>query len=117
MPSRHILVIEDDEATRYVLVEALSDEGFVVSAVPHGAAALACLDGFRPDLIVLDSRMPVMDGYEFLIAYRQRPGPHVPTVGLSGDSGQLSADTLLIKPFDLNELIAVVQDRLAPRSG
>lgn len=108
-----ILVIEADDATRYVLTEALSDEGYIVNAVRHGAAALDSLEAFRPDLIVLDSRMPVMDGYHFLGAYRRRPGHQVPTIGLSGDEGTLPADALLTKPFDLDELIDVVQQQLA----
>lgn len=116
MPASQILVIDDDEATRYVLTEALSDEGYIVNAVPHGAAALAALEAFCPDLIVLDSRMPVMDGHDFLDVYRRRPGHHVPTIGLSGDTGDLPADTMLAKPFDLGELINVVQQYLATAS-
>ena len=46
----------------------------------NGQAALDVLDEFRPDLILLDLRMPVMDGWEFVRTYRKLPGPHAPII-------------------------------------
>ena len=80
-----ILVVEDDESLREALLEVLGDEGHDVRAAAHGAEALATLettDAWKPELLVLDLMMPVMDGYGVLDALgRDERTRHVPGLG------------------------------------
>lgn len=107
----YILVVDDDETIREFLSLALMDEGYRVNTAWHGAAALKVVAQESPDLILLDMRMPVMDGWEFARNYRQQPGPHAPIVVLTAATdaaafaSQVNAAGHLAKPFDLNELI------------
>jgi two-component system response regulator MprA len=103
-----ILIVEDDASTREVLALALSDEGFAVRTAPDGAEALAAIGQQQPSLVLLDTRMPVMDGREFLRSYRASPGPHAPVISLTASSAEMDADANLAKPFDLYELIDLV---------
>ena len=68
---KHVLVAEDDGPTRSFLVAALSDEGYVVSVAVDGEAALERCAELKPDIVVLDLSMPIVDGIEFL----RRRGP------------------------------------------
>ena len=109
---RCILVIDDDAATRELLELALSAEGYRVLQASHGIAALEILAHHQPDLILLDARMPIMDGWEFLEAYHQRPEPAVPIIGLTADSNALPTDALVRKPFDLDDLLGTIDNLL-----
>ena len=81
---RHVLVVEDDPVIRQVLPESLEGEGYLVREAQNGRQALDLLDGWRPDVIVLDLMMPVMDGWAFRAEQRARGlGAHVPVVVLS----------------------------------
>ena len=66
-----ILVVDDDDDTRVVIEGQLSDLGFVVCTVHNGLAALTELERFNPDLVLLDLRMPVMDGFRTLHLLRR----------------------------------------------
>lgn len=76
---KKILIVEDDEGVGLLLKEELVDEGYHVKLVANGQEALAVCESFEPDLISLDLKMPVMDGIEFLEAYRM-DNPHTPVV-------------------------------------
>ena len=105
----YILIVENDETIREILSLALTNEGYEVRIAPHGAAALACLDEHPPALILLDTRMPVMDGWEFVRVYHKAPGPHVPIIGLSADSKPLGTTAQLAKPFSLFDLLELIR--------
>ena len=107
--------MEDDSLLRRQIAFILADEGYQVAQAAHGRAALALLDGgLAPDLILLDMRMPVMDGWAFGQAYQARPGRHAPIVVVTAahDSEEraeaVGAAELLPKPFELDELIELV---------
>src|SRR5262245_25792400 len=93
----------------------LEDEGYEVVAVSDGLEALGAIERRRPGLILLDLRMPRMNGWEFVESYRAGPGPHVPIVALTagrdaaGKAAEIGADAFLGKPFDLEQLLAVVR--------
>jgi len=71
---RLVLVIEDDEATREAVTLLLTSEGCDVLTAANGRAALEVLrNGARPDLIVLDLMMPVMDGWQFRAEQKRDP--------------------------------------------
>ena len=109
-----VLVVDDDPSIRELIGMALVDEGYEVEAAILGAAALEVISHARPSVILLDMRMPVMDGWEFARAYRGLPCPHVPIIVLTAarDAGQraaeINAEGFLGKPFDLNELLVLV---------
>jgi CheY-like chemotaxis protein len=115
-----LLVVDDDANIREMLDMVLVSEGFEVVTAAHGAAALTLVDQIRPDVILLDMKMPVMDGWEFLRRYRQRPGQKVPVVVLTAaqDDKRRAADTgadaYIAKPFAIDDLIRVLNQCLPP---
>src|SRR2546425_9971530 len=66
-----VLVVEDDDATRVMLTEYLSEEGFAVSSALDGAHALRAAAAGMPDLIVLDIGLPILDGTGFARQWRE----------------------------------------------
>ncbi len=66
------LVIEDDEANRSLLVRSLQNADWRVMEAENGAEGLKRIDEVKPDLILLDLMMPVMDGFDFLLELRSR---------------------------------------------
>ncbi len=113
-----VLVVDDEPAIRHAVEAALADEGFEVATAPDGAAALAAVETAQPHAIILDLRMPVMDGYAFLAAYRARPEPRAAVIVCSTASNAagvvgLGASGYLRKPFDIDELIELIQRHVA----
>jgi CheY-like chemotaxis protein len=110
-----VLIVDDDDIIREALQTALEDAGLAVRAAAHGQAALEMLDGWRPDLILLDLMMPVMDGWAFRQAQWARPAAaRIPVIVLSAARGLTEAAESLRpvqfipKPFDLEEVITAV---------
>jgi CheY-like chemotaxis protein len=87
--------------------------------VPHGAAALEMVKLNEPALLLLDLRMPIMDGWSFVQQYRRAAVAPAAIILMSanpdlpGIADQLGADGHLRKPFDLDDLRATVADRLS----
>jgi CheY-like chemotaxis protein len=119
VPGDRILIVDDDENIRQIVRLCLADEGYAVDEAANGEAALEVLDTFRPELILLDLRMPVMDGWEFARQYHLRPGPHAPIVAFvaalnaAQDCAALQSVAILNKPFDLDDLLTAVRAQLA----
>ena len=107
---KRVLVVDDDPDIRELLFTALEDDGFEVVPAGNGQEALAIIETFRPDVIVLDLMMPVMDGWQFAAELRAR-AEDIPIVLLSAardlktHAMALSAAEIIEKPFDLSELI------------
>lgn len=112
--SRTILVVDDDAAIRSFVYEALIDEGYRVLQAGTGRDALTAVSNSAPDLILLDVRMPGVDGWQVLDELRSAAGEQTPVVVMTADySGQdralqSGAQGYLAKPFDLAELLACV---------
>ena len=113
-----VLLIEDDEGLQDCVQTALGLEGYVVEIAPHGLAALTRLgqaDQPRPDLILLDMRMPIMDGWAFARAYQSLPEPHAPIIvftaarDAAARAGEIKASDVLAKPFALEDLLEIVE--------
>jgi two-component system copper resistance phosphate regulon response regulator CusR len=111
-----ILVVEDDERVRSVLMRGLGDEGFDIDQAPTGTAALESLQVAPVDLVLLDWRLPGKEGIEVLRTLRAR-GDVTPVVMLTAldevsdrvaalDAG---ADDYVVKPFAFPELLARVR--------
>ena len=69
-----ILLVEDDDILREINAMKLELDGFTFETAKHGLDALRILENFKPDIIVLDMMMPVMNGIEFLRRYRDING-------------------------------------------
>lgn len=120
-PAR-ILVVDDNEALRENLVEALVLEGYAVVAAADGADALRRLDGERFDAMLLDLMMPGMDGRQLLGLVRAIPRLErlrvVITTGHAGPRARsgVPADAFLVKPFGVRELLAALDKVGVPRA-
>src|SRR5215211_7460959 len=114
-----LLVVDDDPTIREMLEMVLDSEGYEVVTAQHGKAAFALLDQVRPHVILLDMKMPVMDGWGFLAEYRRRPGAKVPIVVLTAAqddtrrAGEAGADAYVAKPFAIDDLIGVLDRCIA----
>jgi CheY-like chemotaxis protein len=111
---RSILLVDDDADARRTLREFLTGEGFLVHTARDGQHALNVLERVQPDLILLDYKMPVMDGKQFLSIMRRTPPlQSIPVVILSAATREWSGANLevvdvLTKPVDLDLLLATV---------
>jgi DNA-binding response OmpR family regulator len=112
-----VLVADDDPQMRDLYATLLGDAGHRVTLVGDGAAALRALSE-RPDVIVLDLAMPMLDGYEF-IGRMRTAGSMVPVLVVSAriDAARLAGKETLAKPFDCEELLARLSGLLAPAKG
>lgn len=115
-----VLVVEDDDGIRDLVDIVLSSAGYEVLTASDGAAALQVVSEIHPDLILLDMRMPVMDGWELARRYRAGPAPHAPIVVLTAArdaaarAAEIDADGYLGKPFDVRELLSTVSAYARP---
>jgi CheY-like chemotaxis protein len=116
-----ILVVDDDAAVRSVVTEALLENGYQVDAACNGRQALAAFCKHRPDALVLDLEMPIMDGPTLMRTLRERTKwGRVPLVVVSGNVGaaeagpRLGAQACLNKPFELSELLHSVEQVAPP---
>jgi CheY-like chemotaxis protein len=112
-------VVDDDVDLLEALSEILESEGFGIRRARNGLQALELLEPLRPDLILLDLMMPVMDGWEFAERIRGRPDwAQIPVIVLSADRNigdnarKLGAAAYLAKPFELSKLLSLVQASL-----
>lgn len=119
VPAAHrILVVDDNEALRENLVEALELEGYEVQAVASGAAALEALaEDPLPGVVLIDMLMPGMSGPELVAAIRRDPrlaGLKVALVtGVTPTREALAVDAVLGKPFGVADLLGLIE-RLLP---
>ena len=115
-----LLLVDDDDAVRSLLRMTLPAGGFVIIEAANGEVALAELERERPDIVLLDWKLPGRSGGEVLAALR-REHPGLPVIVLTADmtaktreeATALGADTFLTKPFSPRELLGVVE-RLVP---
>lgn len=116
-----ILMVDDGPENIQLLGRLLQAQGFALAAAASGTEALAFLQRKRPDLILLDVMMPMMDGFEVCRRLRQMPGmERVPVLFLSARSDQesinkgleLGGDDYVTKPFHTRELVARVRHHI-----
>lgn len=110
-----VLVVDDEEMVREVVVAYLAKEGYTTVEAADGQAALEVVAAHRPDLIVLDVMLPKLDGYSVLQQLRSHT--QVPVILLTARSQEvdrllgleLGADDYVVKPFSPRELAARVK--------
>jgi DNA-binding NarL/FixJ family response regulator len=116
-----ILVADDNLGTRLSVSDYLEISGYSVITAEDGQQALSMIDRYHPHLIVTDINMPKLDGYELVRKVRQRPEFRLlPVVFLTERSSteerirgyQLGCDMYLPKPFEMQELSAVIRNLL-----
>ena len=118
-----VLVVDDDKSIREVISFALSDEGYQVEEANNGHAAFESIGRLHPHIILVDMRMPGMDGWEFVRGYRERYGRRAQIIVLTAAQdaaprmAAIDADGYVAKPFDLDVLIAQVAKSATRMSG
>jgi DNA-binding NtrC family response regulator len=117
------LVVEDDEAMRDLLAEELEDAGFDVEAAGGAAAGLERARTRRFDVVITDLRMPEMDGFDLIRGMVALPdAPHIVMITAFGSietairAVKLGAYDYITKPFEIEELMLVVDKALEARS-
>jgi CheY-like chemotaxis protein len=114
-----ILVVDDEPSIREIMVTLLEDEGYRVLQAENGMRALEMLPAERPDLLVLDIMMPVLDGREVLRRLRAMPGLEATHVILMSAAVRPAPEyrvaAFLQKPLDLEQLLGTIHTLLAER--
>ena len=117
MPGKNrILVADDEEALRTVLSSELEGEGYNVKSAADGQEAISMLQKLEFDLILLDIKMPNVDGFEVLKFVKEH-APKTKVVMLTGfadlknaiESKKLGAEDFVSKPYDLVDLLTTVE--------
>ncbi len=117
MPVKNkILVVDDEEALRTVLSTELEGEGYLVNTAADGEEAIKILGGQQFHLILLDIKMPNVDGFEVL-KYVKQHQPSTKVIMLTGfadlknaiESKKLGAEDFVSKPYDLVDLLTTVE--------
>jgi two-component system cell cycle response regulator DivK len=123
--SNRVLVVEDTEDNRRILRDLLASAGYDVAEATDGAEGLSAAARFKPDLILLDIQLPVIDGYE--VARRLKADPTmrgvpiiaVTSYALAGDEQKARAagcDEYIAKPFSPRHLLSTIR-RFLPGDG
>ncbi|NJR51891.1 MAG: response regulator [Leptolyngbyaceae cyanobacterium CSU_1_3] len=122
-PPIRILLIEDNEANRRLMGDYLSYCGYTVFSLAEGTQLASIMEQFQPQIILLDLKLPTIDGYALLEQIRQREDwRSVPVIVVSAYAFQrdqqralkLGARRYLVKPIRLSQLTDVIREELAP---
>jgi two-component system, OmpR family, response regulator len=116
MAGERLLLVDDEDNLRSMLDAALRHNGFEITSVATGRAALDAVAASEPDLVLLDVMLPDLDGFEVCRRLRTA-GTRTPVLFLTARDGTedkvrgltLGGDDYLVKPFSLEELVARVQ--------
>lgn len=119
--SKCILVAEDQEDNRQILRDLLTNSGYEMTEAADGEEALRAVAAKRPDLILMDIQLPVMDGYEATRRLKANPATKdipiivVTSYALSGDEDKALAaggDDYVTKPYSPKALLAKIREYL-----
>ena len=119
--SKRILVVEDQEDNRQILRDLLTSVGYQILEAEDGQRGITSAEVERPDLILMDIQMPIMDGYEATRRIKANPALSgipiivVTSYALSGDEEKARAagcDDYITKPYSPRQLLAKVSQHL-----
>jgi two-component system cell cycle response regulator DivK len=123
--TRRILVVEDQEDNRRIIRDLLASVGYTMIEAVDGEAGVRLAGSERPDLILMDIQLPVLDGYEATRRIKAEPELQaipivvVTSYALSGDDQKAAAagaDAYVAKPFSPRQLLATIR-RFLPEAG
>lgn len=121
---RTVLVVDDEFGVADVLEAILTDEGFRVVTAANGRQALACIAARRPDLVLLDYMMPVLDGAGVLHALAADPGADSPPVVVMSALPEEAVaavtqgyQAFLRKPFRIRSVLAAIEQAMPAQVG
>jgi CheY-like chemotaxis protein len=115
MPDLRVLIVDDEPDIRATVSAMLEIEGYDVDEAANGADALHAIERQPPDLILLDMRMPVLDGWGFARELRGR-GHDMPIVVMTAArdaarwASEIAASAFVAKPFGFDDLITAVEE-------
>ncbi|SDR28039.1 two-component system, cell cycle response regulator DivK [Rhizobiales bacterium GAS191] len=116
---KRILVVEDTEDNRQIIRDLLASAGYDMIEAVTGEEGVAMAAEHRPDLILMDIQLPVLDGYEATRRIKADPAlRHIPVIAvtsyaLSGDEAkarEAGCDAYVAKPFSPRQLLAKVRE-------
>jgi CheY-like chemotaxis protein len=119
---KRLLVVDDVPQNRAIMLDLLQDAGFIVAAATNGLECLVLLDSFKPDLILMDVMMPVMDGNETTRQIRRMPGwGGIPIIAVTASTGaeaehksrEAGVDAFVAKPVDHDALLRTIGQLLS----
>jgi DNA-binding response OmpR family regulator len=119
----NIMIVEDEPAVARGVQVALEHEGYTVSVVPTGEQAVSRFSELAPELVVLDVRLPGIDGFE--VCRQLRRETHAPILFLTARADEvdkvvgleIGADDYLVKPFSVRELVSRIKALLRRAYG
>jgi CheY-like chemotaxis protein len=120
-----VLVAEDDKLIRTIFAEIVKGEGFAVVEAENGQSALDLVASQKIDMIISDMKMPVMNGFDLLVAVK-KTHPEIPVTVITGfnseyleaDALAAGADAYITKPFkvtDISETLQKMYHKIAAR--
>ena len=118
----HILTVDDDDSFRIIIEEILAKQGYKVSAASDGSEAITLLQQHKYDMILLDIKMPNVDGFEVL-KFIKKKNPSTKVIMLTGyadlklavEAKNLGADDFVAKPIMRDDLISSIEKALKKR--
>ncbi|BAY89156.1 MULTISPECIES: response regulator [unclassified Tolypothrix] len=119
---KRILLIEDNDVNRMLLSDYLSHFGYDVQSLSLGSALFTTVEKFQPELILLDLKLPDIDGYSLLAQIKQKPEfAKIPIIVVSAFAFEidqqrainLGAWRYFVKPINLKALMMTIQEKLA----
>lgn len=126
MTKTKILVVDDDPNIMRTIRDRLEKNGYDVLTAPNGREGLEMALDEKPDVVLLDIIMPIMDGHEMLEALRRQPSGEEPSVIMftarsqKQDISRANAcgiDDYVVKPFDLGELLERIENVVENRKA
>ncbi len=117
--TQKVLIVDDEKQIRNILTQLLEDEGYCVQSAGDGESAVVQADSFDPDLILMDQRMPGMNGIEAMVRIRKNHPDKTVIILTAHASVELAVEAIkkgaydyLSKPFDNDELLITIRRAL-----
>ncbi|MDJ0615508.1 MAG: response regulator [Calothrix sp. MO_192.B10] len=120
--AKKILLVEDNDVNRMLLSDYLTHSGYDIQSLPTGSNFFKTIKEFQPHVILLDLKLPDVDGYFLLESIKQQPSfSCIPVIVVSAfafksdreHAMNLGASQYLVKPINLIDLIAAIEKELA----
>ena len=119
--AKKILLVEDNDVNRMLLSDYLTHCGYCIKSLPAGSGFLSTIKDFQPQVILLDLKLPDVDGYSLLKFLKQDPSHScIPVIVISAfafasdkeQAMKLGANHYMVKPVNLTELMTAIEQHL-----